>query len=172
MKVVIFLVLAVIGVGASIYIRNDGCVSTPFRGPGYDAERGVIAPGAGEEVLVALTYGRLDTEQTATFRAHMKKVLADLPTREGLIGFAVRKQIFGDEVWTMSAWTDEAALEAFVYARPHQEAAQSDTIPMDKTVFARRWLPADELPLSWERAQAILAEEATHAATPLVQGAD
>lgn len=171
MRILVFLVLALIGVGSSLYIRADGCIGLPFRGPGFDPERGVIAPGAGEKVLLALTYGRMDPEQRATFRAQMKEVLADLPSHEGLIGFAVRKKIFGDEVWTMSAWTNEDALDGFVYARPHREAAESDTIPMDKTVFARRWIPADALPLSWDQAVAILAEESARDA-PLVQAAD
>ena len=164
MKILLALVLLLLITAVVLYVAFDGCIATSFRGPGFDPEKGVTAPGAGETVLVAITHGRIGAGETAKFRAQMKQVLADLPTREGLIGFAVRKEIFGNQVWTVSAWTTAEALEAFVYARPHREVIEDTSIPYPSTRFIRRTMPASELPIDWDRVLAILAEESAQAA--------
>lgn len=45
---------------ASIPILTACRVSQPFRGPGYDRDRGVVHPTSGQHVLVAITQGDIE----------------------------------------------------------------------------------------------------------------
>ena len=42
-----------------------------------------------------------------------------LRTTPGLVGYALDAQLFRKTFWTLSAWTDEDSLQAFVRAEPH-----------------------------------------------------
>jgi heme-degrading monooxygenase HmoA len=42
----------------------------------------------------------------------------------GLLGHAVRFEIFGNKAWTMTAWKDEASLTAFVRSPAHRAAVR------------------------------------------------
>jgi len=53
-----------------------------------------------------------------------KAVLATMADQPGLLGHAVRFEIFGNKAWTMTAWKDEASLTAFVRSPAHREAVR------------------------------------------------
>ncbi len=81
-----------------------------------------------------------------------------MSTTPGLIGYSVRKEIFGNEVWTMSAWISEEALTQFLEGRAHRDAVAKGGIPPAKVRSAYTWIPAKRLPISWEYAQQLLEE--------------
>ncbi|MDX2219998.1 MAG: antibiotic biosynthesis monooxygenase family protein [Burkholderiales bacterium] len=133
-----------------------GCViSTPFRGPGF-ADGKVTQAAPDTEVVVSITNATVNRDQRGPFDEHVSKVVKSLPGQPGLIGYAVRKELFGDEVWTITVWRSEADRARFVASNEHR-AAMAAGGPALKTVrFSRVVVPAQELPLSWERAKVLL----------------
>lgn len=142
-------------------ILASGCrVGYPFRGPGFDPERGVTIVGPDATVVVAITHGTMDSGRGRAFSEQLELVLDSLTAREGLVGFAVRKELLGREVWTLSAWTDERALDAFTYSPAHRAAVRNGGIRPKAVRSALVELPARELPLDWKRAEGFLDEQA------------
>ncbi|MDX2088871.1 MAG: antibiotic biosynthesis monooxygenase [Kofleriaceae bacterium] len=136
-------------------------VSRPFAGPGYDRERGVIAPDTGAMVVVALTNATLDGARRHTFDDHTRRVVDSLSSQPGFIGSSLRTRIFGNEVWTMTAWTSEEALDNFVASGVHQTAIENGMAPVRTARFARIKVARTALPLSWDRALEILETQGT-----------
>ena len=138
---------------------TGGCyVGVPFRGPGWDAQRGVTVDAPNDTVLVAITHGERTPGEGGAFRRELRAVLAELPEQPGLIGSSARAALFGNEIWTLSAWRDEDALDAFVASPVHRHAARSGGVERRSVVSVVLELPADELPLSWARAERLFEE--------------
>jgi len=131
-----------------------GCaVARPWSTPGAPAP----APGAaagGATVTLVITHAVLDGARRKPFDEYTGRVVEALRsgTVPGLVGFSVRKELFGDQVWTMSAWTDREASRRFAAASPHREALEqaSDAI---RSVRVRTFeVPRDAPPPRWEEA--------------------
>jgi hypothetical protein len=77
----------------------------------------------------------------------------------GVVGVSLRAQPLRRAYWTLSAWTDEAALMAFARAEPHRTIMRR-VRPWSKTATFRFWtVPADELaPATARAARALWAE--------------
>ncbi len=147
-------------VSAALALVAGGCtIGLPFRGPGFDSERGVVAPGAGDTVVVAVTQGVVSGGKGRAFGRQLRQVLDALPERAGLIAFSVRRELFGRRVWTLSAWVDHASLNGFLRSEAHRQAVREGGIPREAVCSARVRLPADALPIDWDRALDILAAE-------------
>ncbi|MEZ5977487.1 MAG: hypothetical protein R3F34_04635 [Planctomycetota bacterium] len=145
----------------------SGCtIARPFAGPGYDRTRGVVAPGAGDTVVVAVTHAVLggDGEARRRFWKDTSAVLAGLDDRSGLVGSSVRRRLLGGEAWTMTVWIDDDSLERFVRSDAHRAAMRSSSDAIAEMRFARVDVPADELPFTWERALRALDESNGYAA--------
>lgn len=146
------LLLAVAGPAA-------GCrVATPFRGPGFDDDGGVRAE-VPDSVVVALTAGRIEAGGASAFSARLDEVLAAMPANDGLVAFSVRRDLFGDRVWTMSAWRDDDSLDRFLASPEHLRAVREGGIPRGTVDFVRVALPKALLPLSWTQAERLLDDE-------------
>lgn len=106
-----------------------------------------------QQVLVALTHGFLDSATRKGFDAYSRKIAKEMEAGAfaGLVGFSIRKEIFGDEVWTVSVWEDERALAAFIRSDLHQEAIQKTSHALVSMETHEVWLPASELPIDWDR---------------------
>ena len=96
-------------------------ISTPFSGPGYERGRGV-APDVGDTVILALTHAVLDPKKRKPFDRYIGQVADGIEEHSGLVGFSMGKQLFGDEVWTVSVWSDREALSGFVRSDLHRAA--------------------------------------------------
>lgn len=143
-------------------------VATPFKGPGYARGKGVKLPGATDTVWIGLTNAQLDGSNRATFDDYTNRVIRDLPNRDGYIGHSVRTRVFGNEVWTMTVWRDEAALNTFVRAPIHREAMREGISAVKSARFARFAWPASQVPPSWDEAKRRLSEvePVTYGAAP------
>lgn len=136
-----------------------GCaISTPFQGPGYDRRQGVTLAGDGR-VVMAITEAVLngDRSQRSTFWSYVDQVEATLPTRPGFVGYALRREIIGRRAWTMTVWTDEASLDGFVGSDVHQAAIRASMGALACADFARVEIERGDVPISWDRALALLA---------------
>ncbi|MFN5946808.1 MAG: antibiotic biosynthesis monooxygenase family protein [Phycisphaerae bacterium] len=143
-------------------------MAAPFKGPGYTPGKGVTLPGATDTVWIGLTNAQLDGSNRAVFDDYTNRVIRDLPSREGHIGHSVRTRVFGNEVWTMTIWRDEAALNAFVRAPVHREAMREGISAVKSARFARFAWPASQVPPSWTEAKRRLSEvePVTYGAAP------
>lgn len=150
------------GLGAFIAaVGIGGCeVGHPFRGPRYDRERGVVNVAAGRLLVVAITQGDVAGGGGRQFNNALRAVLDGMDAHEGLVGYAVRRQLFGSRVWTMSVWTDHASLRKFLASPDHRSAVENGKIPRASLVSAQVEVPAEQVPFTWSRAKAILADNA------------
>jgi heme-degrading monooxygenase HmoA len=125
-------------------------VATPFRGPGYARPDGVILPGAGPTVWVAVTYAVLDNSSRGTFDDYSRKVVESLPQNDGYIGHSVRAKLLGNKMWTMTVWRDEPSLNSFVRSPLHREAVRKGLGGVLRGKFLRFEHPTDAAPPSWD----------------------
>lgn len=151
---------------ASVSAFITACsVGMPFRWPGYDAVKGVTAQNAGKDVLVVITNPKVDQAKRAAFDEYTQRLLKSMHDAPGLVGYSGRKQIFGDEAWTVSVWTDEDSMRRFIYSPGHLAAMDAGTPALKNARFRREWIPAKELPLTWTEVLAILDDGKTPPAT-------
>lgn len=138
----------------------SGCeVAMPVRGPGFDARQGVTLAGAGETVIVAVTHAVLDAKTRGAFDDSTRKVAASLPQQPGFIAYSLRTRLFGDEVWTMTMWVNEEAVDGFTASPVHVRAIR-DGMPAVKTAqFLRFEWPSRGAAPSWEEIKRRLASE-------------
>ena len=129
-------------------------VSTPYRA----AE---TSPPEGRTVYVGLTHAVLrdDRRSRALFWDYVERVEDSLPQNEGFLGFSKRVTVFGNDAWTMTVWTDEASMNAFVRSDAHAGAIRNAYGALESAHFARVEIPAEDAPLTWARALEVLASE-------------
>jgi heme-degrading monooxygenase HmoA len=125
-----------------------GCqAAAPFRGPGAANPKAVS--GVGETVVVAVTHAVLDGSNRRPFDEYSAKVVRSLPSQDGFVGYSLRSRIAGNEVWTMTVWRDEAALDAFVSSEAHEAAIASGLQSVVSGQFTRFECPVDDCPPKW-----------------------
>lgn len=131
----------------------SGCaIGTPWPRIESRPEAGAQAP-----VVLVLTRVVVDGPNRSEFDRQNRRVLDSMPTHPGLIGFAARRELFGNQGWTMSVWVDDEARRRFVGSTVHREAMQQAR-PSLLTVDTRRLTVArQDLPQGWEQALALLA---------------
>ena len=148
----IVLIFAMIGLG--------GCaIATPFKGPGYSSSKGVTASGSGP-VTIAITQAVLkdDGTQRKSFWNQVSSVETSLANQPGLIGYSLRRELIGDNSWTLTAWVDEDSLRAFIEDVAHQDAIRDARGALMQARFVRTTLSRADLPLSWTTALEILEQ--------------
>lgn len=127
-----------------------GCaIATPFKPAAH------APPGAGDRpAIIAVTEARLGDNRALrrAFWDHVDKVEASLPDQPGFLGFSKRTELFGDRAWTMTAWTDEDSLEAFVRSETHQRAIAAAFGALDGARFARIETTRGAMPPDWDAA--------------------
>ncbi len=123
-------------------------VSTPYR-------RTVLAPESAE-VVVGLTSATLDRGKRGGFDRYTRQVVDAIEDSPGLLGFSVRRELLGDKVWTMSVWSSEAHLDAFVRSPMHQAAIRNGMPAVLRAQFHRVRRAANLPPLTWAEVKAML----------------
>jgi heme-degrading monooxygenase HmoA len=115
----------------------------------------------GAPVFVAVTHVTLgdNDNKNDIFWEHTYAVIDSLPTHQGYLGYKVRKQIFGNEAWTMTVWSDEDALNGFVRGDTHGEAIQNGLDAVAKARFVRFSIERSKIPLSWDDVEKIMNEK-------------
>lgn len=153
----IFVGLAALVAGALLL---PGCtVQRSFHGPGFERGRGVTLPAAGETVFMSLTHGVLDRSTRKAFDSYIEKVVEDLPNHAGLVGLSVRKELLGDEVWTMTVWADRQSFRDYVRSPVHQAAMDAGAPAVEEFRSALIEVPANSIPVGWRDALDLLDAE-------------
>jgi quinol monooxygenase YgiN len=83
---------------------------------------------------------------------HMTRILRQLRRSRRLLGYSLRADLGVKQFWTLSAWEDEAALQAFVRTQPHARAMTVLEPHLGATTFIRWAVKGSELPVGWEEA--------------------
>lgn len=111
-----------------------------------------------EQVVLVLTRVVVDPAQRAEFDRQNSLVMASMTSQPGLIGYSARRQLFGDEGWTMSVWASEEARAAFVRSAVHRKAI-AKSLPAVRSVELKRLSVArKDLPTDWDQVLRLLAE--------------
>ncbi|MCX7377972.1 MAG: hypothetical protein NTY94_14690 [Alphaproteobacteria bacterium] len=80
--------------------------------------------------------------------------------QHGIVGCAVRWEVPGEKLWTMTVWEDDASREAYVRSPVHLAAIQAGKDSMRQGRFAWVEIPTAQRRLSWPEALAVLDSEA------------
>jgi len=132
----------------------SGCtLATPFRGPGYEPGKGVIIKNQ-STVMVGLTHVVFHDDRThrPAFWTHVDNVEDSLTEQPGFVGYSKRNQLFGNEAWTMTVWSDEQSMEDFVLSKDHRTAMRKGMDAIKESRFARFAVNTEQIPLTWEKA--------------------
>jgi len=133
-------------------------VGYPFRGPGYDSERGVVHPKAGSRVVAVITRGDIKPGEGNRFASALRTILHTMSEQDGLVGYSVRKSLFGSRVWTMSVWVDRASVERFVRSPAHAKAMAEGSIQNASFIAAYVQIDTSRVPLTWSEAERMLGQ--------------
>ena len=140
----------------TLLVFTTGCsISTPFQ----FADAPSATANETETVVVGLTHAvyKRDWKSRRTFWRHVASVEASLSGQSGFVGSSIRRQLFGNSAWTMTVWTDEASLNAFVNSPVHQSAIRSAWHTLEDANFSRLEIPRDQIPLDWSKAIDLVA---------------
>ena len=77
------------------------------------------------------------------------RIRRQLAASDGLVGYSLDAHPLGKTFWTVSAWTSEAAMYAFVRQDPHAAAMAAIRPHMGRSAFLRWTATPDDLPLRW-----------------------
>jgi heme-degrading monooxygenase HmoA len=75
------------------------------------------------------------------------------------LGHKVRKQLLGNEAWTMTVWQNEESLNHFVRGDMHSNAIQNGLDAVAKARFVRFTIERSKIPLSWDEAEKMMNEK-------------
>lgn len=90
-----------------------------------------------------------------------------LATAPGLVGYALDAHPVGKTFWTVSAWTDRAALDQFVGAEPHRSAMAAIRPHMLASAFRFWEAEGRDLPVPWKEVRRRIAEKTDDGALKL-----
>lgn len=93
------------------------------------------------------------------FWSRVSDVRNSLNANSGYLGGSIRREIFGEYAWTMTVWTDEDALEKFIFDKEHSRAMKDADAAVAKGKFLRIWKPTSEVPMDWNVAVPLIREE-------------
>jgi quinol monooxygenase YgiN len=77
------------------------------------------------------------------------RIMRELKTSDGLIGYALKADLIHKTFWTASAWRDDAALARFVRSDTHRTAMANLQPHMADAHIETTTMPGSELPPTW-----------------------
>lgn len=117
-----------------------------------------VTADAEAPVVLVVTRVVVDTAQRAEFDRQTRRVMASMDQHPGLLGYAARRELFGNQGWTMSVWTDDASRAAFVRSAVHREAIARSLPALITVELKRLTVPRTELPADWDAVLRLLAD--------------
>ena len=109
-------------------------------------------PSEAEALAMASRLPLTSYRAIPAFLRDTKRVRQQLETADGLLGYSLTARVSSKTFLTLSAWRDEAALQAFAYAFPHSEVMKSLRGRMGTTTFVTWTIRGADLPLGWRDA--------------------
>jgi heme-degrading monooxygenase HmoA len=120
------------------------------------------ADAASDDVVVMASLLQLDSlRRTPGFLRAAMAIRKQVLGAEGAVGVALNTALPRRTFFTLSAWRDREALNAFVRSEPHASTMRRYRPVMKDARFVVWGTAADNLPPSWTEAQARLREGAS-----------
>ncbi len=137
-------------------------ISTPFSAP--QSWEGARSADNDREVVLSVTHITLkrDSRSKTKFWRSVRLIDEAIANNSGFIGYAKRREVFGENAWTVSAWQDASSLRAFIQSDAHRHAMEQAADTFADARFARVTVPMRRIPLSWEETLSILERNARH----------
>ena len=141
-----------------LLLSISGCVqlSTGFKkGEAFSS----VSPD--KQVVVGITHVTVKQESDLRdqFWDNTFNVVDSLSNYQGYLGHKLRKDIMGNEGWTMTVWEEEPQMLEFVSGSDHTRAIGKSIAAVEKARFVRATVAFSEIPLSWEKAEALMEEK-------------
>jgi hypothetical protein len=110
-----------------------------------------------DSVVMASRFRVLRHRDALPFFLDAMRVFALARRSPGAIGVALRARPLRKEFWTLSQWTDRAALEAMVRSEPHASVMTRQREVMAESLF-RTWTAPADTPPTWADARGQLGQ--------------
>lgn len=115
---------------------------------------------AAQTLVLVLARVVLNPDKHAEFDRQDSRVMASMGQHPGLLGYAARKQLFGNEGWTMSVWADDEAHAAFVRSPVQQEAIANGMSALVSVDLKRMTLQRGDPSTDWDAVLRLLPDPA------------
>ena len=122
------------------------------------AAAGADADGPDEVVVMASVLQLDSLRRTPGFLRAAMAIRRQVLGAEGAVGVALNTALPRRTFFTLSAWRDRDALNAFVRSEPHASTMRRYRAAMADARFVFWSTPADKLPPTWAEAQDRLRE--------------
>ena len=109
-------------------------------------------------VVLVLTRVVVDPRQRSEFDRQNSRVMASMGSHPGLLGYSARRELFGDQGWTLSVWANHEARAAFVRSAVHREAIAKSLPALRGVEFKRLTVARKDLPANWDQVLRLLAD--------------
>lgn len=113
-----------------------------------------LAPDA--IVHLSVTHAVLHKSRRGLFDAYARTLYRDMAAQPGIVAYAIRRELFGTHVWTLTVWDSVDALEGFFRSPAHREAMVRCAPAIERVRSARHALARREVPPSWAQALSIV----------------
>ncbi|GAA3217300.1 DUF3291 domain-containing protein [Actinocorallia longicatena] len=112
----------------------------------------VEQPSSAEVLVMASRLEVKALHQVPGFLLASMRLLLQARRSPGALGVSLKAEPFARTFWTLSAWTDQKAVNAYAAAEPHRSTMRAKRAVMKDSTFVFWTAPATGLPLSWEEA--------------------
>jgi predicted amino acid racemase len=85
-----------------------------------------------------------------------KKVIKEIASQPGLVGYAFKFELFGNKAWTMSVWENELSQKQFVKSTAHSIAVKNSRFTAQNIKFFSQTISVCNLPIKWSEAIKLL----------------
>jgi hypothetical protein len=132
---------------------NGLTISTPY----IDFKDNVSSE---KNVILVISYIEINqkSKDLSKFWEHVHLIRNNISENPGILGISIRRGIFSNKAWTMTAWKDESFLEDFIEGERHRRAIREGKSSMLKSKFYRTTKKYSELPIKWEEAERLVEE--------------
>ncbi|MFD0313964.1 DUF3291 domain-containing protein [Streptomyces flavalbus] len=128
--------------------------------PGADKATDPAPGSAGPAVVMASRLELKSLRSVPRFFVLSLVILRQVRAAEGSVGVSLRAEPLKRTFWTLSAWRDQRALDAFARTDPHAVSVRRLRPGMKGALFVFWTTGRDQLPVSWDEARRRLAEQA------------
>lgn len=109
-----------------------------------------------DRLQVSITHATLYPDKRRVFDEQTMLVYREMDKQPGLVAYAIRRELFGNQVWTISVWRDQDSRMRFFMSDVHQRAIYMSQDAIESVRYKRIDVRRSELPLSWHRVERIL----------------
>jgi heme-degrading monooxygenase HmoA len=111
---------------------------------------------ASTHLEVSITHAVVDPARRGDFDRWTRRVNDGLDDQPGLLAHAIRKELFGDKVWTFTVWASAADRDRFVQSTTHRRAMDEASTGIAAMRSVRLTLAPGDLPTDWDGVIALL----------------